>query len=80
MICQQEYNVSICLISYIRYWSNRFKEHPITDFCTTILMDCTPDGKPSKDESYFLLSDCISEDKALRDEVYKVKLVMFMII
>nr|XP_050852856.1 uncharacterized protein LOC127065054 isoform X3 [Vespula vulgaris] len=37
-------------------------------------MDCTPDGKPSKDESYFLLSDCISEDKALRDEVYKVKL------
>ncbi|XP_043671219.1 uncharacterized protein LOC122630610 isoform X2 [Vespula pensylvanica] len=62
------------LKSYIRYWSNRFKEHPITDFCTTILMDCTPDGKPSKDESYFLLSDCISEDKALRDEVYKVKL------
>ncbi|KAF7399783.1 hypothetical protein HZH68_008375 [Vespula germanica] len=62
------------LKSYIRYWRNRFKEHPITDFCTTILMDCTPDGKPSKDESYFLLSDCISEDKALRDEVYKVKL------
>ncbi|XP_035726284.1 uncharacterized protein LOC118443424 isoform X2 [Vespa mandarinia] len=52
----------------------RFKEQPITDFCTTLLMDCTSDGKPSKNESYFLLSDCISEDKTLRDEIYRVKL------
>lgn len=42
-------------------------------------MDCSPDGKPSKNESYFLLSDCISEDKTLRDEIYRVKLVMFLI-
>ncbi|XP_047352876.1 zinc finger protein 277 isoform X1 [Vespa velutina] len=62
------------LKSYIHYWGNRFKEQPITDFCTTLLMDCTSDGKSSKNESYFLLSDCISEDKTLRDEIYRVKL------
>ncbi|KAK2583997.1 hypothetical protein KPH14_006456 [Odynerus spinipes] len=62
------------LKSYVHYWSIQFKEQPLTNFCTTLLMDCTPDGKPSKNESYFLLSDCISEDKTLRDEIHRVKL------
>ncbi|KAG7203364.1 hypothetical protein KM043_013439 [Ampulex compressa] len=62
------------LKSYIHYWSVKFKEEPLTNFCTTLLMDCTPDGKPSKNECYFLLSDCISEDKTLRDEIHRAKL------
>lgn len=61
--------------SYIHYWGVKFKEEPITTFCTTILMDCTPDGKPSKNEVYYLLSDCISEDRTLRDELHRARLV-----
>lgn len=43
-----------------------------------MLMDCTPDGKPSKNEIYYLLSDCIAEDKTLRDEIQSAKLVNFV--
>lgn len=42
-------------------------------------MDCTPDGKPSKNEVYYLLSNCISEDKTLRDELHRAKLVCIQI-
>ncbi|CAK9825364.1 Zinc finger protein 277 [Anthophora retusa] len=62
------------LRSYIYYWGVKFKEEPLTKYCTTMLMDCTPDGKPSKNETYFLLSDCISEDKILRDEIHHARL------
>ncbi|XP_060818823.1 zinc finger protein 277 [Bombus pascuorum] len=62
------------LKSYIHYWSVKFKEEPLTKFCTTMLMDCTPAGEPSKNEKYYLLSDCISEDKTLRDEIHQAKL------
>ncbi|XP_003490408.2 zinc finger protein 277 [Bombus impatiens] len=62
------------LKSYIHYWSVKFKEEPLTKFCTTMLMDCTPDGEPSKNEKYYLLSDCISEDKTLRHEIHQAKL------
>lgn len=47
----------------------------MTNYCTTLLMDCTPDGKPSKNEHFFLLSDCLSEDKTLRYEIHRAKLV-----
>ncbi|XP_029053222.1 zinc finger protein 277 [Osmia bicornis bicornis] len=62
------------LKSYIHYWSVKFKEEPVTNFCTTVLMNCTPDGKPCENERYFLLSDCIFEDKTLRDEIHRAKL------
>ncbi|XP_032685369.1 zinc finger protein 277 [Odontomachus brunneus] len=62
------------LKSYIHYWSIKFKEAPLTTYCTTLLMDCTPDGKPSKNEHYFLLSDCLLEDKTLRCEIQQAKL------
>lgn len=41
-------------------------------------MDCTPDGKRSKDEHYFLLSDCLMEDKTLRYEIDQAKLVRIL--
>lgn len=59
----------------MHYWNVKFNETPLTTYCTTMLMDCTPDGKPSKNEVYFLLSDCISEDKTLRNEIHTAKLV-----
>ncbi|TGZ56171.1 Uncharacterized protein DBV15_01680 [Temnothorax longispinosus] len=62
------------LRSYVHYWSIKFKEAPLTTYCSTLLMDCTPDGQPSKNEHYFLLSDCLSEDKTLRDEIHRAKL------
>lgn len=62
------------LRSYVYYWSIKFKEAPLTTYCSTMLMDCTPDGQPSKNEQYFLLSDCLSEDKTLRDEIHRAKL------
>ncbi|KYN39321.1 hypothetical protein ALC56_06247 [Trachymyrmex septentrionalis] len=62
------------LRSYVHYWSTKFKEEPLTTYCSTMLMDCTPDGQPSKNEHYFLLSDCLSEDKTLRDEIHRAKL------
>lgn len=61
--------------SYVYYWRVKFREEPLTTFCTSFLSDCTPDGKPSKNEPYFLLSDCISEDKTLREELQREKLV-----
>ncbi|XP_012062275.1 PREDICTED: zinc finger protein 277 [Atta cephalotes] len=62
------------LRSYVHYWSTKFKEAPLMTYCSTLLMDCTPDGQPSKNEHYFLLSDCLSEDKTLRDEIHRAKL------
>lgn len=62
------------LKSYIYYWRVKFGGAPLTQFCTTLLMDCTPDGRPSKNEAYFLLSDCTAEDKTLRSEIQQAKL------
>ncbi|KAH0539277.1 zinc finger protein 277 isoform X1 [Cotesia glomerata] len=62
------------LRSYAHYWKARCKNESLINFCTTMLMDCTPDGKPSKGEIYYLLSDCIAEDKTLRDEIQSAKL------
>lgn len=62
------------LRSYVHYWSTKFKEAPLTTYCSTLLMDSTPDGQPSKNECYFLLSDCLLEDKTLRDEIHRAKL------
>ncbi|XP_046609624.1 zinc finger protein 277 isoform X1 [Neodiprion virginianus] len=62
------------LKSYIHYWRVKLSEAPLTQFCTSLLMDCTPDGKPSKNEPYFLLSDCVAEDKTVRFEIQQAKL------
>lgn len=62
------------LKSYVNYWRVKFRDEPLTKFCTTFLGDCTPDGKASKNENYFLLSDCIAEDKILRSELRREKL------
>ncbi|XP_051174353.1 zinc finger protein 277 [Leptopilina boulardi] len=62
------------LKSYVNYWRVKFRDEPLEKFCTTFLGDCTPNGEPSKNENYFLLSNCIAEDKILRDELRREKL------
>ncbi|XP_066602399.1 zinc finger protein 277-like [Prorops nasuta] len=62
------------LKSYVHYWGFKFKDEPIQNFCSTLLMDCTPDGTPSPGEFYFLLSDFLAEDKTLREEIHRAKL------
>ena len=55
----------------------KFKEQPLTTFCTTLTDSCnlkSEEGKTSH-EFYFLLSDCLMEDKTLRDELQRAKLV-----
>ncbi|XP_011496538.1 PREDICTED: zinc finger protein 277 [Ceratosolen solmsi marchali] len=65
------------LKSYIRYWRIKFKEQPITEFCTTLTMDSNSQSNKdnkSNQKLYFLLSDCLTEDKTLRDEIQRAKL------
>ncbi|OXU26081.1 hypothetical protein TSAR_000197, partial [Trichomalopsis sarcophagae] len=66
------------LKSYIRYWRVKFKEQPLTTFCTTLTAEkkdsASADSIPGIDDFYFLLSDCLMEDKTLRDELRRAKL------
>ncbi|XP_063989668.1 zinc finger protein 277 isoform X2 [Diachasmimorpha longicaudata] len=62
------------LRSYVNHWRVKFTDTSITEFCTTLLTNCTPDGKPSENEAYFLLSDCLPEEKTLRDEIHRARL------
>ncbi|XP_069141616.1 zinc finger protein 277-like isoform X2 [Argopecten irradians] len=58
---------------YLVYWKQRFKEQPITDFCSVIK---TNTGEKDRDpsEDYFLLSDVLPEDKCYRQYLQKRKL------
>lgn len=40
-----------------------------------MLMDVTPDGEYSPDETYYLLSDVLPEDKELREGLQEKRLV-----
>lgn len=67
------------LHSYVRYWKLKFKEQPLTTYCTSFVMnkkDSTlEDKKSNQSDFYFLLSDCLMEDKTLRYELQRAKLV-----
>jgi hypothetical protein len=46
------------------------------EFCTVMLMDVTPDGEYSPDETYYLLSDVLPEDRELREGLQEKRLVI----
>lgn len=46
-------------------------DETLPNYCTTMLLNQKPDGTPSQDEKYFLLSDIISEDLNLRQDLDK---------
>lgn len=54
------------LHEYLHHWRDIFENHDFKIFCTKIVMDQLPDGRPSKNEKYFLLCDVSSEDRDLR--------------
>lgn len=43
-----------------------------------MLMDVTPDGEYSPDETYYLLSDVLPEDKELREGLQEKRLVKIL--
>ncbi|XP_021369204.1 zinc finger protein 277-like [Mizuhopecten yessoensis] len=58
---------------YLVYWKRRFKEQPITDFCSVIKTNTgEKDIDPSED--YYLLCDVLPEDKSFRQHLQKKKL------
>ncbi|XP_063696715.1 zinc finger protein 277 [Culicoides brevitarsis] len=57
------------LPEYLKAWRKSFEGHPIAEYCTTMLLDKTPDGKPSPNEKYYLLSDIVAVDREIRQKV-----------
>ncbi|XP_070280909.1 zinc finger protein 277 isoform X2 [Myotis yumanensis] len=57
---------------YILYWRRRFREQPITDFCSVIRINST--APLEEQDSYFLLCDVLPEDRVLREELQAQRL------
>lgn len=62
------------LEKYLKYWANLFQGNAMEQFCTTLLLDQLPDGTPSKNEKYYLLSDILPQDNELRKQLYTARL------
>lgn len=61
----------------MRYWFNHFfcvLGTNIQEYCTTLLLDQLPDGTPSKNESYYLLSDVLPIDYEIRQTLHAKRL------
>lgn len=61
---------------YLSQWHKIFmdEKQPLDKFCTTLLMNQLPDGKPSKDEKYYLLCDVSQKDLLIRQKLQKQRL------
>lgn len=46
----------------------------LAEYCSTMLLDKTPDGKESKNEKYYLLSDIVPLDNQLRRDLQQERL------
>lgn len=57
------------LPEYLRFWRKNFEGHLITEFCTTMLLDKTPDGQSSPNEKYYLLSNIVPQDFEIRKKL-----------
>lgn len=57
------------LTDYLRFWQKAFCGHELEEFCTTMILDQLPDGTPSRNERYYLLSDILPQDLHLRTEL-----------
>nr|CAD7262325.1 unnamed protein product [Timema shepardi] len=67
-------NLIASMKSYLAYWRIRLASNPLTDFCSTVLMDTKPDGTSSKDEKFYLLADILPEDRLLREGLQQKRL------
>ncbi|XP_055844088.1 zinc finger protein 277 [Episyrphus balteatus] len=62
------------LREYLKYWIDKFKDHSLEEYCTTMLLDQLPDGTISKNEKYYLLSDILPQDFELRKRLHQLRL------
>uniref|UniRef100_T1PI39 C2H2 type zinc-finger (2 copies) n=1 Tax=Musca domestica TaxID=7370 RepID=T1PI39_MUSDO len=62
------------LEDYLKFWRKEFENHPLEEYCTTMLLDQLPDGTPAKNEKYYLLSDVLPKDFELRANLKKQRL------
>lgn len=76
LIIGDEDQLDHILHEYLIYWRQIFNgnEENISKFCTTMVMDQLPDGKPSKNERYFLLCEATHHDHELRQKLQKRRL------
>ncbi|TRY54858.1 hypothetical protein DNTS_001812 [Danionella cerebrum] len=58
---------------YMMYWKRRFKDQPLTDFCSVIKTNS--EGPIEQQEDYFLLCDILPEDRVLREQLQQRRLV-----
>lgn len=49
-------------------------DNPLEEYCTTMLLNQLPDGTPSKDEKYYLLSDIVAKDAQIRIKLHTKRL------
>nr|CAD7416586.1 unnamed protein product [Timema poppensis] len=70
----KRYNPLSVPSNYLAYWRIRLASNPLTDFCSTVLMDTKPDGTSSKDEKFYLLADILPEDRLLREGLQQKRL------
>ena len=55
------------LASYVNYWSKKFEDSPLTEFCSVLTSKVTSkDSKEEKEVDFFMLSDVHREDRELR--------------
>ncbi|KAJ6647420.1 Zinc finger protein [Pseudolycoriella hygida] len=66
------------LDEYLVYWRNKFQDKnisdPLSEYCTTLLLNHLPDGTPAVNEKYYLLSDVLPEDYELRNKLHQKRL------
>ncbi|XP_055365653.1 zinc finger protein 277 isoform X2 [Betta splendens] len=60
------------LPKYMLHWRGRFREQPVTDFCSVIKTNST--GPVEKQEDYLLLCDVLPEDRSLREKLQQKRL------
>lgn len=57
------------LEKYLKFWRKELLQSELEEFCTTMLLDQLPDGTPSKNEKYYLLSDVLPKDYEIRTQL-----------
>ncbi|GFO06365.1 Zinc finger protein 277 [Plakobranchus ocellatus] len=64
------------LAVYLRYWKERLKTRPISEFCSKIVTNTGVKDEAEKEE-FYLLCDALPEDKDIREQLQRKKLVSF---
>lgn len=58
---------------YLRYWKERLKTRPVSEFCSKIVTNTGVKDEAEKEE-FYLLCDALPEDKDIREQLQRKKL------